>query len=339
MHVRKTYIAAAAFALASSGIAALQTASAAGMPGDQYHAAAASRVDAKQAVHNLETAAQRLRDAVQAMTDQPAGPKRDRAMHDANRALFDTNQAMLRLPEGYRYYGALKGMPGQPPAGQTFEQSMHELRVASDRLYNAVHAMARESGGQRLDQAIRDVNEALVETHGAMAWVYDQRLARSQARTGPMASGQAQGAASSHAGGTLRAPTDAASVDDDRSAIAGGVGINARARLSDQALPEHNVKMVFALDSGNYVADVHVKVMDKSGHPVIDGTAHGPWLYAKLPPGSYTATATYQGHSTTEHFSVGASGQRVALFRWPASVEQASAADVTPILGTGPEGR
>jgi hypothetical protein len=108
--------------------------------------------------------------------------------------------------------------------------------------------------------------------------------------------------------------------------------------LSSEARPEHNVKLVFALNTGNYVADVGVKVKDAKGQTVIDGVSDGPWLYAKLPPGHYTATATYNGQSVTRQFSVGSSGQRVAYFRWPANVEQqASAAGMGPILGTGPE--
>lgn len=122
------------------------------------------------------------------------------------------------------------------------------------------------------------------------------------------------------------------------SALAGGVGVNARARLSDEAAADHNVKMVFSLNSGNYVADVHVKVVDKSGRAVIEGVAKGPWLYAQLGAGTYTVSATYRGETVTETVTVGRSGQRLAHFRWPASVEaQAAASEVAPTLGTGPQ--
>ena len=145
----------------------------------------------------------------------------------------------------------------------------------------------------------------------------------------------ARGTASARAGGTVSGKGDATDVSTRASAVAGGVGINARAKLSDQALPEHNVKMVFALVTGNYVADVDVDVKDRSGRTVIKGVANGPWLYARLPAGSYTASATFNGQTVTERFDVGRKGQRTAIFRWPASAEHASG--VAPILGTGPQ--
>ena len=123
-------------------------------------------------------------------------------------------------------------------------------------------------------------------------------------------------------------------------AVSGGVSLNARDNMRSQT-PPHNVKMVFALSTGNYVSDVHVKVTDKSGRAVIDDVSNGPWLFAQLPAGSYTATATYNGKAVTQRFSIG-KGVRTANFRWPASVEGASVGgtDVEAggqILGTGPQ--
>ena len=124
-------------------------------------------------------------------------------------------------------------------------------------------------------------------------------------------------------------------------AVSGGVGSTARDNLRTQA-PPHNVKMIFTLDTGNYLSDVQVKVTDSSGKTVFDKLSEGPWLFAKLPAGNYTATATYLGKSVTQRFSAGNSGVRTAQFRWPASVERtavgASGADASAqILGTGPQ--
>jgi hypothetical protein len=162
-------------------------------------------------------------------------------------------------------------------------------------------------------------------------------MAQAEQRTGSMDGSRSHGAMSTHsASGWAHSGSDASALGPG--AVGGGVGINARARLSDRAAPDHNVKLVFSLSTGNYVADVDLKVTDRSGKTVIDGVSPGPWLYAKLAAGTYTAQATYMGETVTEKFTVGSSGQRVAHMRWPAKVEmQASAAQVEPILGTGPQ--
>ena len=298
--------------------------------------------------NELQRAAQRLRESIQAMAQMAPGAQRDQAIRSAHEALFDTNQAMLRLPVEYRgsafSWSASQNAQARAPSGQSAEQAMAQLQKASDRLYSAVHSMARESVTGRRASAIKEANEALVETHTAMAWVYDRQLAHSADARGAQAassraaaaSGTAQGTASSRAGGGAGGGADGASRSGTTSAVAGGVGVDARVKLSDQASPEHNVKMVFALDTGNYIADVSVTVKDQSGRSVIDGVANGPWLYARLPAGTYTASATFNGQTVTERFNVGRSGQRTAIFRWPASAVHATSG-VTPILGTGPQ--
>jgi hypothetical protein len=349
--LKLTLIAASLAAFGASPAALAQSTSSQVRASQQHHTqASASARSSTMAFQELQRAAQRLRDSIQVMAQMAPGSQRDFAIRSAHEALFDANQAMLRLPVEYRgsafTWSQSQSAQARAPAGQTPEEAMRQLQKASDRLYNAVHAMARDSGGGQRAQAIKEANEALVETHAAMAWVYDQQLVGSSGQQSPQsasstaagasASVDARGTASSRAGGAVAGGTDATSARGSASAIAGGVGINARVKLSDQARAEHNVKMVFALSTGNYVADVGVTVKDKSGRTVIDGVAHGPWLYAQLPAGSYTASATYNGQTVTEQFDVGRSGQRTAIFRWPASAAHA-ASGVSPILGTGPQ--
>jgi hypothetical protein len=140
--------------------------------------------------------------------------------------------------------------------------------------------------------------------------------------------------------GGIALQSDAAKAGSNVQAISGGVSLNARDNLRAQER-DANAKLVFALNTGNYVSDVHVKVMDSKGNVVIDDVSNGPWVLAKLPAGTYTATATYNGKPITQKFTVGKSGLRTAHFRWPASVEAIGTADAAAgegqILGTGPQ--
>ena len=133
--------------------------------------------------------------------------------------------------------------------------------------------------------------------------------------------------------------SDSARTNASVPAISGGVSLNARDNMRTQER-DANIKLVFALNTGNYISDVHVKVVNSKGEVVIDDTSNGPWMLAKLPSGSYTATATFNGKVVTQRFSAG-SGLRTAQFRWPASAEGTGSADAEAaggqILGTGPQ--
>ena len=176
---------------------------------------------------------------------------------------------------------------------------------------------------------------AALATSTAWAQVSDQSSQKSgtQGARGVVTGGTSDGGIALH--------SDAARGKGMAPSVSGGVSLNARDTLRGSEA-NANIKMVFALNTGNYISDVQVKVTDASGRTVIDDTANGPWLLARLPAGSYTAVATYNGKPVTHKFSVGKSGMRTAQFRWPASVEQqgvgSAGADAGgQILGTGPQ--
>jgi hypothetical protein len=297
----------------------------------------------------LRHAAQRLRETIQALAQEPVGSGRAQAMSDARKALYDTQQAMLRLPEEYRVSGYVTSNAPvyrtSAAQNRTFGGAMQDLQLAADRLHDAIQSMAALPAGAHRNGAIRQAHEALAETQQALSSVPDASSGVSTASAGwphgdttaATATGSTESSAGGTVSGTVSAGSDASRVSAEVPAVAGGVGLDARAMLSSEARPEHDLKLVFALDTGNYLADLAVKVTDANGRTVIDGVSDGPWLYAKLPPGNYTATAMYKGESVTRRFNIGSSGQRIAYFRWPASVERVATAGVTPILGTGPE--
>jgi hypothetical protein len=86
--------------------------------------------------------------------------------------------------------------------------------------------------------------------------------------------------------------------------LSGGVGEESRAQLKARE-HEFNLKLVFTLVEGNYLADVRVAVRNAAGKVIVEHVADGPFLLAQLPPGSYTVTAAYGGQPQTRTIQVG----------------------------------
>ena len=111
------------------------------------------------AVEELQAAAQRLRDAIQAMAQAPAGEKRNDAIRAGNEALATTQAAMANLPSDLLIAGATE---------TDYRKAMDRLKQAADRLREATHALAKEPAGERRNAAIRKANQALLDTQQAM---------------------------------------------------------------------------------------------------------------------------------------------------------------------------
>jgi hypothetical protein len=62
-------------------------------------------VDYSKSMERLKESAELLREATQAMAQQPAGEERTRAIDQARQALFDIRQAMIALPPDMRVAG------------------------------------------------------------------------------------------------------------------------------------------------------------------------------------------------------------------------------------------
>ena len=111
--------------------------------------------------------------------------------------------------------------------------------------------------------------------------------------------------------------------------VSGGVGTDALERLKARE-KEFNLKLVFTLSEGNYLADIGVRVADAAGKTVIEHVADGPIFMAKLPAGTYAVTATYEGKTRSRKVRVG-KGLNTEYFRWPSDPN----ADVTLTRETG----
>jgi hypothetical protein len=100
--------------------------------------------------------------------------------------------------------------------------------------------------------------------------------------------------------------------------VSGGIGLDAKERLQAQS-GDYNLRLIFTLAEGNYLADVDVALSDARGNRILQHTADGPFFMAKLPAGQYTVTATYAGKTQTRRVNVGSRGLHTTYLRWPSN--------------------
>jgi len=96
---------------------------------------------------------------------------------------------------------------------------------------------------------------------------------------------------------------------------AGGIGETEQAQFKARE-QEFNLKLVFTLVEGNYVADVGVVVRGAAGKTLITHLSDGPFFLAKLPAGSYSVAVTYRDRKQERKVKVGGR-LHAEYFRWP----------------------
>jgi len=96
--------------------------------------------------------------------------------------------------------------------------------------------------------------------------------------------------------------------------VSGGIGLDGIAMMESMA-SQYNLKLIFALRTGEYLSDVGVTIADRAGRTVLDTKSDGPLLLAKLPQGNYQVVATFAGRAERRSVAVGG-GLRTADFRW-----------------------
>lgn len=67
----------------------------------------------------------------------------------------------------------------------------------------------------------------------------------------------------------------------------GGIGVEERA-----SAPKDGTKLVFFVETGNFLSAVHVSVKNANGKEIVNATSNGPWMILNLAPGHYTVRAT-----------------------------------------------
>jgi hypothetical protein len=121
-----------------------------------------TQVDHKKAMQNLLESAQKLRESIQAMAQQPAGDKRSSAMAAARDALVKTQQAMIDLPPEMRVESVEKVKATDWP------KAAQRLQEASVRLDEAIQGMSKQKDGKGRSDAVAKARTALEQTQQAM---------------------------------------------------------------------------------------------------------------------------------------------------------------------------
>ena len=98
--------------------------------------------------------------------------------------------------------------------------------------------------------------------------------------------------------------------------VSGGVGEDEE-RAIERLVPDYPLQLLFVTkgEPNQYLADVKVQIKDKSGNVVLDTTADGPFLLAKMPLGKYSISADHEGAVKRQTIHVGGKAQRV-VFVW-----------------------
>jgi hypothetical protein len=100
--------------------------------------------------------------------------------------------------------------------------------------------------------------------------------------------------------------------------LSGGIGIDESTAMK-QAASKYSLELVFSAKAGAaaaYLADVHVKVSDRSGKAVIDTVANGPYLLANLPNGNYRVEAISKDVTKTANVTVTKGSHKRVVFSW-----------------------
>ena len=97
--------------------------------------------------------------------------------------------------------------------------------------------------------------------------------------------------------------------------VSGGVGTESLDQLSSMS-SQFNLKLIFALKSGEYLNGVQVAITDAKGKSMLDTTSEGPWFMARLPVGNYQLVATVAGKAEKRQIAVSGTTLKTVDFRW-----------------------
>jgi hypothetical protein len=102
--------------------------------------------------------------------------------------------------------------------------------------------------------------------------------------------------------------------DQGQPFVSGGVGATERSTLDEERNGYDLAILTAARGSGNYLADVHIRITDAQSVQVLDTTMDGPWLFVELPAGRYQVEATRNSLVQKHFVNFLASGHSQTVF-------------------------
>jgi type IV secretory pathway TrbL component len=100
--------------------------------------------------------------------------------------------------------------------------------------------------------------------------------------------------------------------------LSGGIGADESAAIRN-ASGQWPLTLEFAIKDrqrADFAADVKVRVLDARGNEVLQATSEGPFLLARLAPGSYAVEATLAGQAQRRKVDVKAGKPSREVFLW-----------------------
>ena len=77
--------------------------------------------------------------------------------------------------------------------------------------------------------------------------------------------------------------------------VSGGIGDSEIQAMNDMK-KMYNLHLLFVdKDTGSYMADINVKILNAKGASILESVSQGPFFFAKLSPGKYKIVASYNG--------------------------------------------
>lgn len=96
----------------------------------------------------------------------------------------------------------------------------------------------------------------------------------------------------------------------------GGVGDEGKAAM--HAIESgYNLRLLFAVQgSGEFLANVRVRLVDRNGNTLVDTVADGPYFFANLAPGTYEVVVMGQGRVITRSVDISGTGAISRTLYW-----------------------